>query len=112
MSDAFDLEKWLEQQPGPPRSLVCSVHQFWETTNERKRSGWEVALYVSGSYGARRVSNIYPLGPHLVMISALRDDSLCDTIFAPIKQCAFTISHFQPKKEEEKVIVGFAPQNA
>jgi hypothetical protein len=46
------------------------------------------------------------------MISALRDDSLCDTIFAPIEQCAFTISHFQPKKEEEKVIVGFAPQNA
>jgi len=46
------------------------------------------------------------------MISALRDDGLCDTIFAPIEQCAFTISHFQPKKEEEKVIVGFAPQNA
>jgi hypothetical protein len=112
MSDAFDLEKWLEQQPGPPRSLVWSVHQFWKTTNERKRSGWEVALYVSGSYGTRRVSNVYPLGPHLVMISALRDDSLCDTIFAPIEQCAFTISHFQPKKEEEKVIVGFAPQNA
>jgi hypothetical protein len=45
------------------------------------------------------------------MLSALRDDGLCDTIFAPVEQRAFTFSYFEPKKEEEKVIVGFAPQD-
>jgi hypothetical protein len=111
VSDTFDLDKWLGEQPGPAGALIRSVHQFWKTGLERKRLGWEVALYVSGAYGTRRVATVYPLGSHLVMISALRDDGLCDTIFAPIEQCAFTISHFQPKKEEKKVIVGFAPQN-
>jgi len=111
MSEAFDLEKWLEKQPGSAGNLVCSVHQFWKTATERKRDGWEVALYVSGAYGTRRVKIVYPLGPQLIMISALRDDGLCDTIFAPVEQCAFNISHFEPRKEEEKVIVGFAPQH-
>jgi hypothetical protein len=111
VSDTFDLEKWLEKQPGPAGSLVCSVHQFWKIATARKQAGWEVALYVSGGYGTRRVLNVYPLGSNLIIISALRDDGLCDTLFAPIEQCAFTISHFQPQKDEEKVIVGFAPQN-
>ena len=100
----------MEKQPDPAGALVRSVHQFWKKGLERKRSGWEVALHVSGAYGTRRVSAVYPLGSHLLMISVLRKDGFCDTIFAPLEQCAFTISHFEPQKNEEKVIVGFAPQ--
>ena len=110
MSDAFNLEQWLEKQPPPAGSLVASVHQFWKQALAGKRAGWEVALYVSGAYGTRRVANVSPLGSHVIMITVLRDDGFCDIMFAPIEQCAFTISHFKPRKEEEKVIVGFAPQ--
>jgi hypothetical protein len=109
MSEDFELDAWLEKQSGPAGPLVASVHQFWKVAVARKREDFEVALYVSGSYGTRRVMNVYPLGSHTVMISALRDDGLCDSIFAPIEQCAFTISHFKQQKDEKRIIVGFRP---
>jgi hypothetical protein len=105
----FDLDGWLEKQPGRAGELVRNVHQFWNTAIERRQPGFEVALYIDTASGARRVAHLIPLGPSVVLISALREDGLCDTIFAPVEQCAFTVSHFQPIKEEEKVIVGFAP---
>jgi len=98
--------------PGRAGDAFRRVQRLWKRAFAARQPGREVQLLVATPFGIHRATSLQVEGADMLSIGILADKDGASVLYVPVEQCSFMVSHFKPKRNEDRIIVGFGATSA